>query len=517
MSAVPLECLNDDSDIECSRGGREVLLYKKFLGMAIFFISCLVVVINMLMIIYSVLVQKKKSDRYRTRSSQRTILPVWFLRVTSCFRNMFACKCTIWGKKNDNKDKMAQTNTASAKDAVVRMNTGSTYRDDIVSAQNQDSHLPSLTECLKPIEILPTAERRRGKYSQVKFKDGEQTNGPSVNASNSSSALSTSGTGTDPDKSHATKVPASIKREPLIAAKATTPLVAQGRDGLSDELSDGSSNKVRAAPSRSGTGTDPYKFNAAKVRASIKRESLIAPKAASSQLVQEEIDIEEQANPCHEPQNNTLSTPGEDRDRDESNSRPNNSEAVEKEVITQALLYMGCFLLTYILTIVRGLMGMKGQEPPFLLIFLAQFFLPLQGFFNILVYTRPHIISLRRRNPEYSWFKAFIIVFKAGGDNDSVGQSQRSNQYQLPATDSDIKRRQENIKRDWNRRMSEIKRKSMVSENFLAATRRAVDELGLVEEDVPIMVENGSHGIRDGGSGGSIMIDLLALTTRSQV
>jgi len=42
---------------------------------------------------------------------------------------------------------------------------------------------------------------------------------------------------------------------------------------------------------RSGTDTDPYKFNAAKVRASIKRELLIAPKAASSQLAQGETDI----------------------------------------------------------------------------------------------------------------------------------------------------------------------------------------------------------------------------------
>ena len=87
------------------------------------------------------------------------------------------------------------------------------------------------------------------------------------------------------------------------------------------------------------------------------------------------------------------------------------------------------------------------------------------------LYMRPHIVSLRRNNPEYSWFKSLTIVFKAGGDNDSVGQVQRSSQQ--PASDADIRRRQKLIERDHNRRMKEIKRKSLVSENFTAAARQA--------------------------------------------
>ena len=42
--------------------------------------------------------------------------------------------------------------------------------------------------------------------------------------------------------------------------------------------------------------------------------------------------------------------------------------------------------------------------------------------------------------------------------------------------------------------MSEIKRKSMASEDFLAVTQRAEDELELAEEDVPVLQENRSHG-----------------------
>ena len=75
----------------------------------------------------------------------------------------------------------------------------------------------------------------------------------------------------------------------------------------------------------------------------------------------------------------------------------------------------------------------------------------------MLVYTRPHIVSLRRN---YSWFKAFGIVFKSGGDNDSVGQSQRSSTR--PASDADIRRRQERIERDHKRRMALIQSRMLL-------------------------------------------------------
>ena len=77
-----------------------------------------------------------------------------------------------------------------------------------------------------------------------------------------------------------------------------------------------------------------------------------------------------------------------------------------------------------------------------------------------------------------------------------LSQSQRSNQYQLSATDSDIKRRQQRSREIGigEFKMSEIKRKSMVSENYLKATiRRAENES--VDEDVPVLGENGSHDI----------------------
>ena len=47
--------------------------------------------------------------------------------------------------------------------------------------------------------------------------------------------------------------------------------------------------------------------------------------------------------------------------------------------------------------------------------------------------------------------KALQIVFKAGGGNDSAGQSQRSNQE--PAIDANVRRRQDLVERDHKRWM----------------------------------------------------------------
>ena len=62
ISAAPVECLSD-SDIECSRGGKEALFYRKWLGMSIFPFSFVIIFINMILIIHFVLTKKQKSNR----------------------------------------------------------------------------------------------------------------------------------------------------------------------------------------------------------------------------------------------------------------------------------------------------------------------------------------------------------------------------------------------------------------------------------------------------------------------
>ena len=93
ISAVPIECLSD-SDIECSRGGKDALIYRTWLGLSIFPIVFSVIFVNMILIIHSVLVQKQKSDRYRLRTSGAdnscgSRIARYFLCFTSCIGGLF--------------------------------------------------------------------------------------------------------------------------------------------------------------------------------------------------------------------------------------------------------------------------------------------------------------------------------------------------------------------------------------------------------------------------------------------
>lgn len=99
-----------------------------------------------------------------------------------------------------------------------------------------------------------------------------------------------------------------------------------------------------------------------------------------------------------------------------------------KSVTIQATLYVMSFFLSWIFVCVNTLTTRRGGESrvPFGMRLMGRIFNPLQGFTTILVYTRPHVIALRRTHQEYSWLKAFFIVITSGGDNDGkVGRERR--------------------------------------------------------------------------------------------
>ena len=87
----------------------------------------------------------------------------------------------------------------------------------------------------------------------------------------------------------------------------------------------------------------------------------------------------------------------------------------KREIIIQACLYVATFFVTYIyLWCLTFANIIAHQTPSVWMNCLASIFYPIGGFFNILVYTRPKVVSLRRSHPEYSWFQAFAMVVKAG-------------------------------------------------------------------------------------------------------
>mmetsp|Transcript_21433 Transcript_21433/g.31531 ORF Transcript_21433/g.31531 Transcript_21433/m.31531 type:complete len:518 (-) Transcript_21433:102-1655(-) len=104
-----------------------------------------------------------------------------------------------------------------------------------------------------------------------------------------------------------------------------------------------------------------------------------------------------------------------------------------REIFLQALLYVLVCVIVTIWTYIYGIFrAIGGKNFPYVLSAAFYVFYPLGGALNILVYTRPKILLIRRRHPDYTWLRAFWLVMTAGGqlpiisdneprDHDSLG------------------------------------------------------------------------------------------------
>lgn len=169
--------------------------------------------------------------------------------------------------------------------------------------------------------------------------------------------------------------------------------------------------KPKGATSRSGTAADPYAFDLRKVRQSIRIES-----------TKEDV--------CNKQFLGNAGIRSKNKSSIEHNEIPNDSNvndrcnpaSDEEKAIVHALLYIGSFFLCYIFTLVTRIVKFFRNDEPFALALLNRVFLPSQGFFLIMVYCRPNVLSLRKNHPEYSRVKAFWLVLKSGGDQDQAAQ-----------------------------------------------------------------------------------------------
>ena len=100
-----------------------------------------------------------------------------------------------------------------------------------------------------------------------------------------------------------------------------------------------------------------------------------------------------------------------------------------REIGTQAFLYIGSYVVSYGFVWAQQLYNVVLKKPtPLAISVLASIFFPLQGFINMFVYCRPHIVSLQKDFPdEYNWFQAFVRVLKSGGDDPLTPQERRLN------------------------------------------------------------------------------------------
>lgn len=90
-----------------------------------------------------------------------------------------------------------------------------------------------------------------------------------------------------------------------------------------------------------------------------------------------------------------------------------------RSFLVQAQWYVLAFLLTHALPITITIMRKFSITPSFWLYLFARFLSPLQGLFNIVVYTRPHVTNQRKRKPSLTWWGAFKKVVASGGDDDA--------------------------------------------------------------------------------------------------
>ncbi|GFH50307.1 hypothetical protein CTEN210_06783 [Chaetoceros tenuissimus] len=194
-----------------------------------------------------------------------------------------------------------------------------------------------------------------------------------------------------------------------------------GRNGTRD-IESQSFEPRRKSVSRSGNCNDPLAFDARRVRQMIREETSMAKSepiilSSSSLKFSGEEVVSSRASLRR-------SSVASNKDSVRSQESNNEQEDEVKATTKQCLLLLSTFLICYLfpfITLRAYSSAPTYDNVPVLLFIPITSLMPLQGFFLIMVYSRPHVKSLRQRNPEYSWIKAFLIVFKAGGDNDTAG------------------------------------------------------------------------------------------------
>eukprot|EP00554_Chaetoceros_debilis_P015831 CAMPEP_0194121734 /NCGR_PEP_ID=MMETSP0150-20130528/48247_1 /TAXON_ID=122233 /ORGANISM="Chaetoceros debilis, Strain MM31A-1" /LENGTH=604 /DNA_ID=CAMNT_0038814319 /DNA_START=287 /DNA_END=2101 /DNA_ORIENTATION=- len=97
-----------------------------------------------------------------------------------------------------------------------------------------------------------------------------------------------------------------------------------------------------------------------------------------------------------------------------------------REFLYRAAWYFLSFFATFFFSVLsHSLKLATGKNSPYVIVLLSRIFGPLQGVFNIFVYTMPHVRKKRKFNQDWSWFRAFYAVIRLGGDDDKEDNQQR--------------------------------------------------------------------------------------------
>jgi hypothetical protein len=155
----------------------------------------------------------------------------------------------------------------------------------------------------------------------------------------------------------------------------------------------------------------------------------ISPIAEGEEECKQEID-EEQAEPVQQPTYEVVATNSNHSNGDQLENAVNddiNETAqqydlekhqflVTKQSFHQSGLYILAFFLTYacpVLDISLAFFKLPTWKGTFLG---TSLFLPSIGLFNIFIYTRPKVMLMKKKYPQFSWIERFLSVIYSGGE-----------------------------------------------------------------------------------------------------
>ncbi len=92
---------------------------------------------------------------------------------------------------------------------------------------------------------------------------------------------------------------------------------------------------------------------------------------------------------------------------------------ISEQVVHQAITFCTIHTIINGSILSYGILKMHGPST-FTVDLLFSLIFPLQGVLNVFALTRPFVLTLLRRNREYSWLKAFWTIIKSGGDEDQL-------------------------------------------------------------------------------------------------
>jgi hypothetical protein len=86
-----------------------------------------------------------------------------------------------------------------------------------------------------------------------------------------------------------------------------------------------------------------------------------------------------------------------------------NKASRSRQIAIQGMLYLCAFYVTWLFPTIKRLMEL-GNENSFVVQFLDSTLLPLQGFFNFIIYMRPRLTAYRRVNKDNGFWQALWNV-----------------------------------------------------------------------------------------------------------